>query len=180
MVGRINDQLMLYRDQTNQVQFNILDSHDTPRLLTDASGDKDLMKQVMAFTYIQPGVPCLFYGDEIGLTGGMDPDCRQCMVWEEDKQDRSLFQFVKKLIAVRRSQQKILSEGTVHWVEASEESGRIIYERTYGNTVLRGVFNTGEHSVTADLKGEVILNNLADFSGQTVTIGKKGFVLMKA
>ncbi|WZL79299.1 glycoside hydrolase family 13 protein [Eubacteriales bacterium mix99] len=178
MVGRINNQLMLYRDQTNQVQFNILDSHDTPRLLTDANGDKDLMKQVMAFTYIQPGVPCLFYGDEVGLTGGMDPDCRQCMIWEEGKQDRRLFQFVKKLIAVRRSQQKILSEGTVHWAEASEESGIIIYERIYGDTILRGVFNTGEHSETADLNGEVILDNLAKVSGQTVNIEKKGFVLM--
>ncbi|GMA53032.1 hypothetical protein GCM10025857_43890 [Alicyclobacillus contaminans] len=70
MVATINQQLMLYRDQTNQMQFNILDSHDTPRLLTETKEDKDLMKQVLAFTYLQPGVPCLYYGDEIGMTGG--------------------------------------------------------------------------------------------------------------
>ncbi|MDN6112239.1 MAG: glycoside hydrolase family 13 protein, partial [Tetragenococcus halophilus] len=70
MVSAINQQLMLYRDQTNQVQFNVLDSHDTPRLLTQAQEDKELMKQVLVFTYLQPGVPCLYYGDEIGMTGG--------------------------------------------------------------------------------------------------------------
>src|SRR5699024_9267636 len=90
MMAEINNQMMLYRDQTNQMQFNILDSHDTPRLLTETKEDKDLAKQVQAFTYIQPGVPCLYYGDEIGLTGGMDPDCRKCMVWEKEKQDQDL------------------------------------------------------------------------------------------
>ena len=87
MLSEMNNQLMLYRQQTNQMQFNVLDSHDTPRLLHETKEDKELMRQVLAFTYIQPGVPCLYYGDEIGMTGDMDPDCRRCMVWEENQQD---------------------------------------------------------------------------------------------
>ncbi len=158
MVSEMNNQLMLYRDQTNQMQFNILDSHDTPRLLTEANEDKDIMKQAMAFTYIQPGVPCLYYGDEIGLTGGMDPDCRKCMVWEEEKQDRNLHRFVKELNGIRKEQQKILSEGTVYWRQVSEESGVIILERMLGGEVIRGAFNTGEHYGTgrADRGGFVL------------------------
>ncbi|MDN6128219.1 MAG: glycoside hydrolase family 13 protein, partial [Tetragenococcus halophilus] len=123
MVSAINQQLMLYRDQTNQVQFNVLDSHDTPRLLTQAQEDKELMKQVLVFTYLQPGVPCLYYGDEIGMTGGADPLCRKCMVWKEDEQDQELFQFVKKLIALRKNWQKMISQARMDWKEANEETG---------------------------------------------------------
>ena len=57
MLSEMNNQLMLYRQQTNQMQFNVLDSHDTPRLLHETKEDKELMRQVLAFTYIQPGVP---------------------------------------------------------------------------------------------------------------------------
>ena len=102
MLSEMNNQLMLYRQQTNQMQFNVLDSHDTPRLLHETKEDKELMRQVLAFTYIQPGVPCLYYGDEIGMTGDMDPDCRRCMVWEENQQDLDLKEFVKSLIALRK------------------------------------------------------------------------------
>lgn len=179
MVSEMNNQLMLYRDQTNQMQFNILDSHDTPRLLTEANEDKDIMKQAMAFTYIQPGVPCLYYGDEIGLTGGMDPDCRKCMVWEEEKQDRNLHRFVKELNGIRKEQQKILSEGTVYWRQVSEESGVIILERMLGGEVIRGAFNTGEHTARVELIGEALFANLADVSDGSVELERKGFVLMK-
>lgn len=179
MVSEMNNQLMLYRNQTNQMQFNILDSHDTPRLLTEANEDKDVMKQAMAFTYIQPGVPCLYYGDEIGLTGGMDPDCRKCMVWEEEKQDRDLHRFVKELNGIRKEQQKILSEGTVYWRQVSEESGVIIFERMLGGEAIRGAFNTGEHTARVELIGEALFSNLADVSDGSVELARKGFVLMK-
>ncbi len=155
MVSELNNQLMLYRDQTNQVQFNILDSHDTPRLLTLARGDKDLMRQVMAFTYLQQGVPCLYYGDEIGLTGDMDPDCRKCMVWEEEKQDRDLLRFTTDLIHLRKSHQKILSEGSLNWNVISEEEGLIIFERELGAQRIIGIFNTGEDQLTLSCPEEI-------------------------
>lgn len=95
MVSNINNQLMLYRKQTNQVMFNVLDSHDTARILTVAKNNKNLMKLVQAFTYLQPGVPCIYYGDEYALTGGMDPDCRKCMPWEPENQDENMYQSSK-------------------------------------------------------------------------------------
>lgn len=53
------------------------------------------------FTYI--GTPCVFYGDEIGLTGEGDPDCRKCMEWDRSKQDRELYDFYKLMIALRKT-----------------------------------------------------------------------------
>ncbi|KAF1305317.1 alpha-glycosidase [Enterococcus saccharolyticus] len=174
MVSEMNNQLMLYREQTNQMQFNVLDSHDTPRLLTETKGDKDLMKQVMAFTYIQQGVPCLYYGDEIGMTGEMDPDCRKCMVWEEGQQDLDLHQFVKELIAIRKDYQKVFSEGKMIWQSVSEETGEIIFTRELDGVVIQGIFNTGSEVYTIKDTGEVLLaNGVAE-----AKIAPKGFILL--
>ena len=177
MVSEINSQLMLYPDQTNQMQFNVLDSHDTARLLTETKEDKDLMKQVMAFTYIQPGVPCLYYGDEIGMTGANDPDCRKCMVWEEEKQDRELHQFVKDLIALRRNEAKTLSEGRVHWLETQAATGTIVFERTLNHRTIRGVFNTGMEALTTEQVGEAVLSNGVTSKNNEITIESKGFII---
>ena len=177
MVSEINSQLMLYPDQTNQMQFNVLDSHDTARLLTETKEDKDLMKQVMAFTYIQPGVPCLYYGDEIGMTGANDPDCRKCMVWEEEKQDRELHQFVKDLIALRRNEAKTLSEGRVHWLEMQAATGTIVFERTLNHRTIRGVFNTGMEALTTEQVGEAVLSNGVTSKNNEITIESKGFII---
>ena len=176
MVSEMNNQLMLYRDQTNQMQFNVLDSHDTPRLLSEANGDKELMKQVMAFTYIQPGVPCLYYGDEIGMDGKMDPDCRKCMVWEEEQQDLQMLEFVKELIGLRRNKQKILSEGTIHWKKADEETGVIVFERRLADTVLKGVFNTGQEP--AYIKKETVVFSNLVHAGEQLEIQPRGFAII--
>jgi len=51
-------------------------------------------------TYI--GAPVIYYGDEIGLTGKGDPDCRKAMIWEKEKQNRELLEFYKKIIKIRK------------------------------------------------------------------------------
>ncbi|MCF1676042.1 glycoside hydrolase family 13 protein [Tetragenococcus halophilus] len=179
MVSAINQQLMLYRDQTNQVQFNVLDSHDTPRLLTQAQEDKELMKQVLVFTYLQPGVPCLYYGDEIGMTGGADPLCRKCMVWKEDEQDQELFQFVKKLIALRKNWQKMISQARMDWKEANEETGLLILERKLDGKTLQAIFNTGKQEMNLAKTGEILFSHLSQQKVERITLQAKGFLVLK-
>ena len=178
MVSEINQQLMLYRDQTNQMQFNVLDSHDTARLLTETKEDKDLMKQVMAFTYIQPGVPCLYYGDEIGMTGGNDPDCRKCMVWEKEQQDLDLLEFTKDLIALRREKAKLLSEGRIRWTTVEQESGLIHFERQLDGETLQGIFNTGQTDLAVSMVGDELFSHLATSKKQSYLLAPKGFVIL--
>ncbi|GEQ38230.1 alpha-amylase [Tetragenococcus halophilus] len=179
MVSAINQQLMLYRDQTNQVQFNVLDSHDTPRLLTQAQEDKELMKQVLVFTYLQPGVPCLYYGDEIGMTGGADPLCRKCMVWKEDEQDQELFQFVKKLIALRKTWQKMISQARMDWQETNEENGLLILERKLNGETLQAIFNTGKQEMNLAITGEILFSHLSQQKVERITLQAKGFLVLK-
>lgn len=178
-VSNLNEQLTLYRKQTNQMMLNTIDTHDTPRLLTLADGNKDLMKQVLAFLYLQQGVPCLYYGDEIGMDGGMDPDCRKCMVWEPEKQDRNMFAFMKQLIAFRLENQFTLSEGTLAWLKIDPDNGILIFERSTPEECLIGIFNTGDQPIQEDLSGEVSFVHLANIQKNQLTIKPKGFVIVK-
>lgn len=111
------------------------------------------------------------------MTGKMDPDCRKCMVWEAEKQDLNLHQFTKELIGVRKTNQKILSEGSIHWKQVSEDSGVIVFERKLDGEILTGIFNTGTQEVRAEKAGEVILSNLVTVSDTTVEVSPKGFAL---
>ncbi|PCS01352.1 glycoside hydrolase family 13 protein [Lactococcus fujiensis] len=170
MVSNINNQLMLYRKQTNQVMFNVLDSHDTARILTVAKNNKNLMKLVQAFTYLQPGVPCIYYGDEYALTGGMDPDCRKCMPWEPENQDENMYQFFKELVAFRRKYANVLSDSPLNWKIIDDKNGIVKFERGE----LKAIFNIGERAAyfVAD---DVIFSNLVD--GKNVL--QYGFVIYK-
>jgi glycosidase len=176
MVSELNNQLMLYRDQTNEVMFNVLDSHDTPRLLTVANDNKDLMKQVFAFTYIHQGVPCLYYGDEFGMDGGGDPDCRKCMIWDEKDQDLEMFAFMKNLIGFRREHQQTLTYGKLVWEEVDEDAGFVEFSRVCDDETITASFNTSEEAKSI-LVTNVILSHNAKVEGGVAEIEKDGFVI---
>ncbi|MEK3719475.1 alpha-glycosidase [Paenibacillus sp. FSL H8-0034] len=124
----ISGLLIRYPQQTNEVIFNLLCSHDTPRVMNRVGYNKRRLKLCVVFLLTFMGTPCIFYGDEIGLTGGEDPDCRKCMEWDEDKQDRELFDFYKLLIALRRKHEVLVS-GSFRFLRAEHGDRRIIYER---------------------------------------------------
>lgn len=83
-------------------QFNLLGSHDTPRLRTVLGGDLRLVRVAAALLFTYPGVPCIYYGDEIGMEGGPDPDCRRCMPWDEAAWDHELRAWFQALARLRR------------------------------------------------------------------------------
>jgi alpha-glucosidase len=84
-------------------QFNLLGSHDTPRIRTIVGNDLARVRVAMTLLFCYPGVPCIYYGDEIGLTGSGDPDCRRPMPWDESAWDHDLRTFVQQLVRLRRS-----------------------------------------------------------------------------
>ncbi|WP_223068013.1 alpha-glycosidase [Paenibacillus caui] len=152
----IGKQLSRYPRQASEVAFNLLDSHDTPRLLTQCEGNKSKMKLAALFQFTYTGTPCIYYGDEIGLDGEQDPDCRKCMEWDKEKQDRELFEFYKKLISVR-SAHPALRTGSIHFLTAERDGSRLAYERRLGHdTVL------------------VLLNNDATIQTVTVDVPENG------
>ncbi|HSG46147.1 MAG TPA: glycoside hydrolase family 13 protein, partial [Anaerolineales bacterium] len=100
--NEIDRLLGLYKSEVNHAQLNLLDSHDMPRFITIANGDKFSLKLAWFFLFAYPGAPCIYYGDEIGLDGGHDPDCRKSFPWEESKWDTNLLSYVKELTTLRK------------------------------------------------------------------------------
>lgn len=84
-------------------QFNQLDSHDTTRILYVVDDDKALMKLGAALMFGFPGVPCVYYGDEIGMGGFKDPFNRRCMPWDASEWDTELQAYFRRLIEVRKA-----------------------------------------------------------------------------
>ncbi|MFD2671411.1 alpha-glycosidase [Marinicrinis sediminis] len=117
-----------YPQHISEVMFNLLDSHDTPRLLHMCQEDKRKMKLAALFQLTYTGAPCIYYGDEFGLTGENDPGCRKCMVWEEKDQDLDLFDFYRNLIALRRMYPAFRT-GSLTFLQAEAEDKRLVYER---------------------------------------------------
>ncbi len=129
-------------------QMNLLDSHDTPRLLTAVGGirAKALMGAALLFAY--PGTPCLFYGDEVGLGGGGDPDCRRTMPWDRALWDQETHETFRRLCRLRRDSealrrggyQSLLAEGdTVAFLRESSSQRAVVVACRGGQAPVRGI-----------------------------------------
>lgn len=150
MANVLNEQLMQYRKQTQETMFNMLDSHDVPRILTMANGDIDLVKATLTFMFMMHGTPCIYYGTEVGMMGGADPQNRRCMVWDEEQQDRVMYDFTKELIAFRKEFQPLLSYGFLKWDIVLDEEKVVGVKRHIGDEALIGYFNQGEEDFTIE------------------------------
>jgi neopullulanase len=101
--GWIDHLLGLYDPAINFAQMNLLDSHDTPRFLTTAGGDLSALKLGWLFLFTYLGAPCIYYGDEIGLSGGPDPACRGAFPWNKKAWNKELHAYAKSLTALRHA-----------------------------------------------------------------------------
>ena len=126
---QIIESLHSYSMNVNEAAFHLLDSHDTPRILTTCNGDKNKLKLLYVFHLSFIGSPCIYYGDEIGMDGGMDPDCRKCMVWDTKEQDHLLFTHVQTLISLRKQYKAFGGHGTFQFIEANDEHNYISYTK---------------------------------------------------
>ncbi|WP_458104523.1 glycoside hydrolase family 13 protein [Bacillus sp. PK3-037] len=155
MAHRLNAHLMTGMKQVNEVMFNLLDSHDTKRLLTRCRNDGKKARALLAFMFAQTGSPCIYYGTEIGLDGENDPLCRKCMVWEKEKQNQEMHTFMKRLIALRKQENTLLTYGDLEWNLLDDQNDFIRFSRTLDEKKLIYFFNQGnaaQHVSLRDLK----------------------------
>ena len=140
----IDQQLRLYDKDVTLVQFNLLGSHDTPRYRTLVGGDTQRVKLSVLFQMTYVGAPCIYYGDEIGIEGGSDPDCRRAMPWNEDLWDLDLLRYVQRSTAIRR-RFRSLRTGDYQRLYASD--GIYAFGRRSGDETVVVALNNSEAAV---------------------------------
>lgn len=146
------------------VLWNLIGSHDTPRFLYEAGERKETLCLASAIQLLSPGMPMIYYGDEAGMTGGKDPDCRRGMLWEEKRRDAALYGWYQKL-AVLRKKYPSIAKGTRQWIKTEDESGLLIWRMEL----------PGQESVTVVLHNAKTKTELAEYKGQPDILGESVF-----
>ena len=179
---------------TRNAMMNTASTHDTPRLLTcffnpgkykyqvklnddpwykAGKPDKVTYQRVKLYLMHQftiPGAPHIWNGDEMGMWGADDPDCRKPLWWPdmefEDETrvpvtmkdtavdpvgfNHDLFEFYKKIIALRK-ENPVLARGDIEFILA--EGGKLAYKRYDGHETIFAVFNLEEEGFELELPG---------------------------
>jgi len=159
--------------------MNILGTHDTVRILT-ALGEADgaiesrddrakakiknidvaleKVKLATVLQYMLPGVPCVYYGDEVGLEGYEDPFNRRCYPWETadnklPKTHKKLLSFYRALGKIRNANSDILATGDFKLIEANDNL--FVFERCFGNEHITVITNASQNPLEYSVAGEL-------------------------
>ncbi len=151
-IAGIERNLQQYPQDNVFAQYNLLGSHDTERILTVLKDSVDKLKLAFLFLFTYPGAPAIYYGDEIGITGGSDPDCRKSFIWDEGKWNYSLRQWVRQLIWLRR-ERVALRRGEMKFVDCRNGACLVYFRKTQDDFCLV-VINPSDNpqKITIDIK----------------------------
>ncbi|CEJ43133.1 glycoside hydrolase family 13 protein [Umezakia ovalisporum] len=144
---KIQELLQLYPWPIQLTQLNLLASHDTARLITIAEGDLATVELATLLLLTFPGAPSIYYGDEVGLPGGLDPDSRRGFPLEAHW-NQEILNTHRQLVSVRH-QYPALRTGDYQVLFAQAEL--YIFTRTLETEVLIIAVNTGTASATTNL-----------------------------
>lgn len=165
---KLNMILMRNRDAANRMMLNFLDTHDTPRFITEIGGSLDKTLAAIALSVVYMGANSLYYGTEVGLEGKGDPDCRRTFPWEKIEEKQDVLGKIKEILAVKKHEAiknggiKIYSEGDL-----------LILERFVNEKTLSLVINLGKEK-NFDLGCKEILT-AGNFKNQK--LGENSFVI---
>jgi len=177
-------QLMLdYPEQATAVMLNLLGSHDTARPMAAAKGDVESLKLMAAMQFTFEGAPCIYYGDEIGMEGGKDPDCRRCYPWDSElkAESRELRVYYKKLIAIRRAN-PALRAGTFRPLVVDSERELYAFERRAdGNHCIVALNSSRENQALRLPKSVTGRELIADrhVKGKEVTVPARQAIILR-
>ncbi|MBD3178689.1 MAG: hypothetical protein GF417_03305, partial [Candidatus Latescibacteria bacterium] len=118
------------------VMMNLFDSHDTKRFVTTAGRDDDRLMLAALFQMCYIGIPQIYYGDEVGLRGGKDPDCRRPFPWgwKDNPRRSKIHDFYTRVISIRHdhpalrtgSFTTLLTEGKLYAFLREQDDDRVV------------------------------------------------------
>lgn len=144
---RLAQLLGVYDPDVVAVQLNLIGSHDAPRALTVLGGDHAALRMATLLQCTLPGAPSIYYGDEIGLSGGNDPANRGSFPWDEAHWEGDLRAFVRSLLRLRAAEPALRHGSTT--VIAADGSG-LVFERRLDGRALVVAVNPGTDAIVLD------------------------------
>lgn len=160
----------VYPPQAQQAMMNLLDSHDTVRFRTQAGGDTRRLRLATLFQMTYVGAPHIYYGNEVAMEGGGDPDCRRPFPWASvDEPDRKeTLAWFTQLTALRKGSEALrrgafktlLAEGPIY-----------AYARQAGDETIVVVLNNSDRAVEVDVPVGAVVG---DGGTLTTLVGNAG------
>lgn len=151
---KLNHLLMRNTRQVNKMMMNLLDTHDTDRFYTSVNKNKDRLLSAIAVMTMYMGAPCIYYGTEICLEGGYDPDNRRCFDWEEKNWDISFMEAIKKLFLLK--QKSVLQKGDIH---IYYDENLCYISRIYESKEILLITNQSGETVSFQKNGMILAEN---------------------
>jgi neopullulanase len=139
-------------------QFNLLGSHDTPRVLALCGEDEASLRIATLLQMAMPGAPSIYYGDEIGMTGRADPDCRRSFPTSESAWNVDLLGFMRAAVAARGSDPALRGDG---FRTLAGTGSAVAFERRHGSHRSVVVVNASEVPMELTLPGQVEVQRLS-------------------
>jgi len=169
-----------YRRPAWQILWNLIGSHDTARFLAEAGGDVARMELAVLFQFTYPGVPYVYYGDEVG----MDLNSlayRGGMYWDPARQDHDLLAFYRQVIRLRRAT-PALQRGDFYEILVDDERGLYAFRRRLGEDEVRVYLNNGgrPQEVPAGDGARDLLNGRPLPPGMVTLAPRSGLVMQVA
>ena len=156
-ISLIEQGLAAYPQHATQVMMNLLGSHDTQRIMKLAKGDIHKLKQAVFFQMSFVGIPHIYYGDEIAMSGGRDPDNRRPFnwKWEEDESAKDLRDFYIRLVHLRK-EESLLYEAEFSFEKSTRDL--ILYRRYTDQESLLCAINLSRQDKIIDSSGDILFS----------------------
>ena len=141
--ARLMELYNAYPPQVSRAMLNLLSSHDRPRFLTVANNDPKLQQLAATVQFTWPGAPSIYYGEELGMEGGADPDNRRGMLWTAATSENAMLGFYKKLIQIRNLN-PVLQSGDPAILLADDAHKSLVYSRALDGKIAVIALNRSE------------------------------------
>lgn len=152
--NQINQFLVSYPKNILPNMYNLLDSHDTPRIDFKCDANKFKIKLAYALEMTFTGSPSIYYGSEVGLQGP-DGKNRRCMHWDAQEQDLDLYQHVHTLVHLRKKHLTFRSID-IFWIDVNQKENYFIFKKTTEDECLYFIANLNDQIKTIKLPEEMI------------------------
>lgn len=128
-IDDIKQNIQAYPYQNVLAMYSLLGSHDVERIRTLLGGSVEKTRLAFTLLFGLPGVPSIYYGDEIGMEGGRDPDCRRAFIWDARRWSHTLQAHIRLLTQIRKAY-PALRRGDTIWPDIGQVDGGTAWIRS--------------------------------------------------